>query len=51
MTIQVMLHELGCQPVSKLCGIGYVIEVLNVDGTPKDPEDRMFNQLPDLLQQ
>ena len=51
MTIQVMLHELGCQPVSKLCGIGNVSEVLNVDGTPKDPEDRMFNQLPDLLQQ
>ncbi len=41
MTIQVMLHEIGCLPVSKLCGIGYVSEVLNVDGTSKDPEDRM----------
>ena len=28
-----MCHELGCLPVSKLCGLGTVSDVLEVDGT------------------
>jgi NAD(P)H-dependent FMN reductase len=51
MAIQIMLHELGCLPVSKLCGIGTVSEVLNEDGTPIDPDIRMLKQLPELLTQ
>lgn len=51
MAIQVMCHELGCLPVSKLCGIPNVSDILEVDGTPKDPENRMLKQLPELLTQ
>jgi len=46
-----MCHELGCLPVSKLCGLGTVSDVLEVDGTPKDKETRMLKQLPELLTQ
>jgi len=51
MAIQIMCHELGCLPVSKLCGLPTVSAFLEVDGTPKDPEERMLNQLPELLTQ
>jgi chromate reductase len=51
MAIQIMCHELGCLPVSKLCGIPNVSDILELDGTPKDPENRMLNQLPELLTQ
>lgn len=51
MSIQVMCHELGCLPVSKLCGIPVVSELLELDGTPKDPDERMLKQLPELLTQ
>jgi len=51
MSIQVMCHELGCLPVSKLVGIPDVAGLLNEDGTPKDPEARMLHQLPGLLDQ
>ena len=51
MAIQVMLHELGCLPVSKLCGVGNVSEVLNEDGKPIDPNNRLLKQLPELLTQ
>ncbi|KAL3773802.1 hypothetical protein ACHAWO_006601 [Cyclotella atomus] len=51
MAIQIMCHELGCLPVSKLCGIPNVSDVLELDGSPKDPENRMLKQLPELLTQ
>ena len=46
-----MCHELGCLPVSKLCGIGLVSDVLESDGKPKDAEARTLKQLPELLTQ
>jgi len=49
--IQVMCHELGCLPVSKICGLPAASELLELDGTPKDAEDRMLKQLPALLTQ
>lgn len=51
MAIQIMLHELGCLPVSKLCGIPTVSDLLKEDGTPIDPDDRLLKQLPELLTQ
>lgn len=51
MAINTLCHELGCLAVSKLCGIPAVSDILNVDGTPKDPEDRLLKQLPELLTQ
>lgn len=49
--IQAMLHELGCLPVSKVCGIPSVTDLFEADGTPKDPNHRMLGQLPGLLDQ
>lgn len=49
--LQVLCHELGCLPVSKLCGLPGVTELLESDGTPKDAEHRMLKQLPELLTQ
>lgn len=49
--IQVMCHELGCLPVSKLCGLPTVSDLLELDGTPKDADARMLKQLPELLTQ
>mmetsp|Transcript_26487 Transcript_26487/g.55980 ORF Transcript_26487/g.55980 Transcript_26487/m.55980 type:complete len:264 (-) Transcript_26487:256-1047(-) len=51
MAIQIMCHELGCLPVSKLCGFPTVAELLETDGTPRDPNNRMMKQLPELLVQ
>lgn len=51
MSICNMCHELGCLPVSKLCGIPFVADTLNEDGTPKDEGNRMLKQLPDMLSQ
>eukprot|EP00579_Thalassiosira_antarctica_P007043 CAMPEP_0201884884 /NCGR_PEP_ID=MMETSP0902-20130614/17605_1 /ASSEMBLY_ACC=CAM_ASM_000551 /TAXON_ID=420261 /ORGANISM="Thalassiosira antarctica, Strain CCMP982" /LENGTH=224 /DNA_ID=CAMNT_0048413899 /DNA_START=98 /DNA_END=772 /DNA_ORIENTATION=- len=51
MAIQVLCHELGCLPVSKLCGLPTVYELLELDGTPKDADQRMLKQLPELLTQ
>lgn len=51
MSIQLLCHELGCLPVSKLCGIPMVGDLINQDGTPIDPEARMLKQLPGLLDQ
>lgn len=51
MAIQIMCHELGCLPVSKLCGLPFVNDLLNEDGTPKGEDQRMLTQLPDLLDQ
>jgi chromate reductase, NAD(P)H dehydrogenase (quinone) len=49
MSIQLMCHELGCLPVSKLTGVPNVTDLLNVDGSPKDPEARTLLQLPAML--
>jgi chromate reductase len=46
-----MCHELGCLPVSKLCGIPLVTELLKEDGSPIDPDHRMLKQLPEMLTQ
>eukprot|EP00980_Cylindrotheca_fusiformis_P012954 scaffold3236_cov66-Cylindrotheca_fusiformis.AAC.20 len=51
MSIQVMCHELGCLPVSKLVGIPTVADILELDGTPKDMNNRLLKQLPELLDQ
>lgn len=51
MSIQVMNHELGCLPVSKLVGLPNVGNLLNIDGTPVDPDARMLKQLPEMLDQ
>lgn len=51
MAIQVMCHELGCLPVSKLCGLPAVADLLEPDGTPKDANHRMLKQLPEVLTQ
>jgi chromate reductase len=51
MSIQLMCHELGCLPVSKLCGIPTVTDLLTEEGVPKDPESRMLKQLPAMLTQ
>ena len=51
MSICTMCHELGCLPVSKLCGIGGVADLLEVEGTPKEGSERMLKQLPAMLDQ
>lgn len=51
MSIVTMCHELGCLPVSTLCGLCAAHELLNKDGSPVDPENRMLKQLPQLLDQ
>ena len=51
MSICTMCHELGCLPVSKLCGIGGVADLLEIDGTPKEGSERMLKQLPGMLDQ
>ena len=51
MGIQILCHELGCLPVSKLCGIPSVSDIFEEDGTPKDENHRMLKQLPELLTQ
>lgn len=45
------LAELGCLPISKLCGIPHVNEILNADGKPVDEGHRMLKQLPNMLTQ
>ena len=51
MSIQVMNHELGCLPVSKLVGLPDVNTLISEDGTPVEPAARMLKQLPDMLDQ
>lgn len=51
MTICNMCHELGCLPVSKLCGLPMVGDLLKEDGSPVDADNRMLKQLPDMLTQ
>ena len=49
MSLRPVLAELGCSSISKLCGIAHVSEVLSKDGTPIDPANRTFKQLPAML--
>jgi chromate reductase len=51
MCIQVMNHELGCLPVSKLVGLPDVASLIKEDGTPVEPTARMLKQLPEMLDQ
>lgn len=51
MAVQPVLHELGCLPVSKLCGFGVVQDIFNEDGSVKDTSNRQLKQLPQLLSQ
>jgi len=51
MSIQLLCHELGCLPVSKLCGLPSAGSLFDEDGTPVDPENRMLHQLPGMLTQ
>jgi NAD(P)H-dependent FMN reductase len=50
-SIVTMTHELGCLAVSKMVGYPDVSSMFNEDGTPTDPNNRMLNQLPDMLTQ
>jgi chromate reductase, NAD(P)H dehydrogenase (quinone) len=51
MAICTMCHELGCLPVSALVGLPMASSILNSDGSPIDPSDRMLKQLPGMLKQ
>lgn len=51
MSICNMCHELGCLPVSALCGLPMVNDLLAEDGSPKDPAARMLKQFPKMLDQ
>mmetsp|Transcript_8876 Transcript_8876/g.11259 ORF Transcript_8876/g.11259 Transcript_8876/m.11259 type:complete len:226 (+) Transcript_8876:114-791(+) len=51
MSISTMCHELGCLPVSAMCGIPTVADILKVDGTPVNRNNRMLKQLPNMLEQ
>ena len=51
MALRPFLSELGCLPVSKVCGFPGAGDLFEEDGTPKDPEHRMLKQLPALLGQ
>jgi len=51
MALRPLLSELGCIPVSKLTGIPNAGELFESDGQPKDPTNRMLNQLPAMLEQ
>jgi len=51
MSICNMCHELGCLPVSKLCGLPMAGSLFNEDGSPVDAANRMLKQLPGVLDQ
>jgi hypothetical protein len=51
MALRPMLSELGCLPVSKLCCIPTANTVFKADGSPEKEDDRLLNQLPDMLTQ
>eukprot|EP00565_Helicotheca_tamesis_P005027 CAMPEP_0185723996 /NCGR_PEP_ID=MMETSP1171-20130828/631_1 /TAXON_ID=374046 /ORGANISM="Helicotheca tamensis, Strain CCMP826" /LENGTH=349 /DNA_ID=CAMNT_0028391767 /DNA_START=29 /DNA_END=1078 /DNA_ORIENTATION=+ len=51
MSISTMCHELGCLPVSAMCGIPTVADILQPDGTPVNTNNRMLKQLPNMLEQ
>ncbi len=49
MALRPFLSELGCLPISKLCGLPTAQDLFNADGTPKDPNARILSQLPAML--
>lgn len=49
MGIQLLCHELGCLPVSQLCGFPLASTLFHEDGTPQDVNHRMLKQLPMVL--
>ena len=49
--LQVMLHELGCLPVSKIASYPDPASLLTPAGEFQDPEHRMAKQLPEMLKQ
>eukprot|EP00285_Hemiselmis_virescens_P005923 CAMPEP_0173387260 /NCGR_PEP_ID=MMETSP1356-20130122/9767_1 /TAXON_ID=77927 ORGANISM="Hemiselmis virescens, Strain PCC157" /NCGR_SAMPLE_ID=MMETSP1356 /ASSEMBLY_ACC=CAM_ASM_000847 /LENGTH=254 /DNA_ID=CAMNT_0014343791 /DNA_START=140 /DNA_END=904 /DNA_ORIENTATION=+ len=51
MALRPMLSELGCLPVSKLVCMPTASSVLNEEGVPTDPENRLLKQLPEMLTQ
>jgi NAD(P)H-dependent FMN reductase len=51
MSICNMCHELGCLPVSKLCGLAAVDKLLDSNGTPMAGSESMLKQFPDMLDQ
>ena len=51
MALRPVLAELGALSVSALCGFPMAGDLFEEDGSPKDPEARMLNQLPKLLGQ
>mmetsp|Transcript_38950 Transcript_38950/g.91573 ORF Transcript_38950/g.91573 Transcript_38950/m.91573 type:complete len:227 (-) Transcript_38950:103-783(-) len=51
MSIQPVLHELGCLPVSKMVHLPAPQELLKEDGAAVDDTHRMLKQLPGMLDQ
>eukprot|EP01079_Euglenida_sp_SAG-EU17-18_P001439 gene1439-2785_t len=41
-SIQPVLHELGALPVSKMVHLGGVVDILDEEGVPKDPEHSVY---------
>lgn len=51
MALRPFLSELGCLPVSKLTAIPVAHELLDENGVPRDSANRMFQQLPAMMEQ
>ena len=51
MALRPFLSELGCLPVSKICGCPSAGDMFDAEGVPSDPENRMLKQLPAMLGQ
>lgn len=49
MSLQPILHELGCLPVSKMVAFPSAGDMFDEAGSPKDPSHRMMKQLPAML--
>jgi len=50
-TIQPLLHELGCLPVSKMTHLPEPASILDENGVPLDAQNRLLNQFPTSLTQ
>jgi len=51
MTIQPLLHELGCLPVSKMAHLPTAHTLFDEDGKPRDENNQMLSQVPGAFQQ
>jgi len=49
MTLQPLLHELGCLPVSKMTHLGEPAKLFDENGVPLDEKNRALSQLPGTL--